>query len=154
MSRRSKLAVCLALAALLVGCGLKDGVYTARLASFDSLGYQDYLTVTVTDGAVQTAEYDALNAQGQKKSEDDAYAALMQPVTGATPAAVSAHYAELLAGAKSYGKVQVDAVSGATVSSRAFAALWKALEKPMKKGQPEPVTVQNPPELPPVSGGE
>lgn len=105
-------------------------------------------------GAIQSAEFDALDAAGQKKSEDERYARLMQPVTGATPQLVSSHYAELLLGAKSAGKVQVDAVSGATVSSRAFKALWQALDKPMKKGLSEPVTVPNPPELPLASGSE
>ncbi|WP_419505114.1 FMN-binding protein [Allofournierella sp.] len=154
MKRHAKLAVCLLLAIGLAGCGLKDGTYTARLADFDSLGYQDYLTVTVAGGAIQSAEFDALDAAGQKKSEDERYARLMQPVTGATPQLVSSHYAELLLGAKSAGKVQVDAVSGATVSSRAFKALWQALDKPMKKGLSEPVTVPNPPELPLASGSE
>lgn len=154
MKRHAKLAVCLLLAGCLAGCGLKDGTYTARLADFDSLGYQDYLTVTVADGVIQSAEFDALDAAGQKKSEDERYARLMQPVTGATPQLVSSHYAELLVGAKSAGKVQVDAVSGATVSSRAFKALWQALDKPMKKGLSDPVTVPNPPEFIPASGSE
>lgn len=154
MNRHLKFAACFALALSLAGCGLKDGVYTARLESFDSLGYQDYLTVTVVDGVLEHAEFDALNAAGHKRSEDEAYALLMQPVTGTTPQLVSRHYADLLAGAKSYGKVQVDAISGATVSSRAFKELWAALEKPLKKGQPDTVTLQNPPELSPSLGGE
>ena len=72
MKRHAKLAVCLLLAIGLAGCGPKDGTYTARLADFDSLGYQDYLTVTVADGAIQSAEFDALDAAGQKRARTNA----------------------------------------------------------------------------------
>lgn len=149
-----KLAICGALCACLAGCGFKDGVYTARLADFDSLGYQDYLTVTVADGVITSAEFDALSPEGGKKSEDQTYAQLMRPITGTTPAQITDHYQALLNGAKSYSKVQVDAISGATVSSRSFARLWAALKKPLQKGEPQPVTLENAPELPASSSGE
>lgn len=154
MKQIAALAAGLCVAAMLSGCGLKDGSYSASLAAPDSLGYQAYLKVTVTDGEITEADFDAANADGQKKSEDEDYAALMEPACQTTPAQVSQHYRQLLLGAKSYSKVEVDAVSGATVSSGEFRRLWAALEEPFKKGDTQPITLSPAPEFSSSQPGE
>lgn len=154
LGRFCKPALCCLLAAGLVGCGFKDGVYSAEFASFDSLGYKDRLEVTVQDGTIVQADFDAVDRAGGKKSQDEAYARRMRPLCGTDPAQLSAHYGNLLLQAERYGAVEVDAVSGATVSSRRFAALWAALKKPLQKGKTGPVVVSDAPELsPPAQSG-
>lgn len=135
-------------AACLAGCGFKDGEYTAQTAGPDSLGYRAGLSVTVADGKITDARFDAVNESGSLKSEDADYARLMKSVCGVTPSEISEHYRSLLLGQTRYGKVQVDAVSGATVSSREFAMLWQALEEPLKKGDEHSVVLPPAPEFP------
>ena len=55
MRRGLLTAVCCSFALLLVGCGFKDGTYTAEFQSFDSLGYKDRLQITVEDGVITDA---------------------------------------------------------------------------------------------------
>lgn len=154
MNRIKKLAALALAAVTLAGCGFQDGTYTARTAGADSLGYQTYLTVTVTDGAISSAEFDALDADGGKKTQNEEYSQLMRPVSGRTPAEVSEHYCQLLLGIKSYKKVTPDALSGATVSSGEFARLWAALRTPLKEGTPDSVTLPPAPEYIPPQPNE
>lgn len=147
MKHFCRLAACFALAGCLVGCGLQDGKYTAATNTTDSLGYQAYLTVTLTKGKISEVEFDAQNASGQKKSKDSQYAALMRPVSGKTPSEVSDHYRDLLLNAKRPSAVKPDMLSGATVSSQEFARLWKALQPSFRNGTPESITLEPAPEL-------
>lgn len=134
-----KLSFCAFLFAFLCACGFQDGSYSAKAASPDSLGYQAYLDITVQDGVITGAEFDAVNSRNIRKSQDTEFAKLMIPATGISPGEISAHYQQLLLGCKSYRKVKVDALCGATVSSHEFADLWSALETSLKKGQPNQV---------------
>lgn len=154
MKRLLKLSAGLIMIGLLAGCGLQDGTYTATTANADSLGYRAYLTVTVSDGLISAAEFDALDPDGMKKSEDKEYARLMQAACGTTPEEIGDHYRQLLVDAKSFGQVDVDAVSGATVSSQEFARLWQALKKPMASGDTSLVTLGPAPEFVRPDSGE
>lgn len=145
-----RLAACCALAALLAGCGFKDGTYSAEFESFDSLGYKDRLQITVTDGAITDAQFDGVNEAGGLKSEDEAYAGRMRPLCGTDPAAIRQYYGEALTGLEDPKDLEVDGVSGATVSAQHFEALWQALQTPMKKGETAPVVVADIPEFTPA----
>ena len=131
--RRRFLAIagCCILAALLAGCGFKDGTYTAEFKSFDSLGYKDRLEITVEDGVITGARFDGVNAEGGLKSEDTAYADRMRPLCGTDPAQISRYYSEALVGLDDPKDLEADGVSGATVSAQHFEALWQALQTPM-----------------------
>ena len=147
MKHFCRLAACLALAGCLVGCGLQDGEYTAMTNTTDSMGYQAYLTVTLTDGKISDAEFDAQDAFGHKKSQNAEYAELMRPVSGKTPSEVSDHYRELLLNAKKPNSVKPDAISGATVSSREFTQLWEALQPAFRDGTPDSIALAPAPEF-------
>ncbi|HJB20202.1 MAG TPA: FMN-binding protein [Candidatus Fournierella merdavium] len=144
-------AVFCILAVLLAGCGYKDGTYSAEFTNFDSLGYKDRLQITVTDGVITDAQFDGVNEEGGLKSEDEAYAGRMRPLCGTDPAGIRQYYSEALTGLKDPKDLEVDAVSGATVSAQHFAALWQALQTPMKKGETDPVTVADIPEFSPAA---
>lgn len=154
MKQIGRLAAVLLLGAALSGCGFKDGTYTAETAGPDSLGYQAYLTVTVTEGVIVDAKFDAQDKDGFSKAQNAEYCELMRPISGTTPQEVSAHYQELLLGAKRYDQVKPDAISGATVSSGEFARLWQALKKPLKEGTPNLVTLAPSPEYTPPAPSE
>jgi major membrane immunogen (membrane-anchored lipoprotein) len=74
------LAVFLAVAAATIavrfdspGQVLKDGYYTAQLDNFDKDGWREYLTIFVNDGAVATAELNAVNETGMLRSWNQDY---------------------------------------------------------------------------------
>ena len=148
MKSSRKLLFSLLAAVCLVGCGFQDGEYTAQTAGPDSLGYRASLSVTVANGKITDAQFDAANEAGGLKSEDADYERLMKPVCGVTPKEISDHYRALLLDKKSFGRVKVDAISGATVSSREFAQLWQALKEPLAKGEEHLVVLPPSPEFP------
>ena len=136
----------------LCGCGRwQDGEYRAECAEFDSLGYRDTLVVTVEDGEITRAEYDAVSEDGGLKSEDEAYAGQMRPICGTDPAEFSAALETSLVGRSARTRQPVDAVAGASYSSGRCAALLSALEQNMRKGIFETVVVQGLLEAPPQS---
>ena len=132
-------AACGALALCLAGCGMKDGVYTAEFAHF--------LQITVEEGVITGADFDAVDGDGGLKSEDQVYAARMAPLCGVSPAQISEYYQQALVGLEKPKELEADAISGATVSARRFEALWQALQTPMSKGDTAPVTVADIPEF-------
>lgn len=149
MRRRLLAAVCCGFALLLAGCGFKDGTYSAEFQSFDSLGYKDRLQITVEDGVITDAQFDGVNEQGGLKSEDEAYAKRMRPLCGTDPAGIRQYYSGALTGLDDPKDLEVDGVSGATVSAQHFEALWQALQSPMKKGETTPLVVADIPEFSP-----
>ncbi|MCI6958685.1 MAG: FMN-binding protein [Oscillospiraceae bacterium] len=149
MRRGLLTAVCCGFALLLVGCGFKDGTYTAEFQSFDSLGYKDRLQITVEGGVITDAQFDGVNEQGGLKSEDEAYAKRMRPLCGADPAGIRQYYSDALTGLDDPKDLEADGISGATVSAQHFEALWQALHSPMKKGETAPVVVADIPEFSP-----
>lgn len=151
---RRGIAVSLSAAMLVgfAGCSRwQDGQYRAECAEFDSLGYRDYLVVTVEDGEITQAEYDAVGEEGGLKSEDEAYAKEMRPICGVDPTGFSAALEVSITGRSAKSKGPVDAVTGASYSSGRCAALLSALEQNMLKGIFETVVVQGLLEAPPQS---
>jgi major membrane immunogen (membrane-anchored lipoprotein) len=49
--------------------GTKDGTYTAKSADFDEHGYIEQVSVTIDSGKISAVNIDAMNAEGQKKSD-------------------------------------------------------------------------------------
>lgn len=82
------LLVVLATACLMTGCssGMKDGTYKAQFKDYDDHGWKDYVSITVKDGKITDVDYDSMNADGTKKSEDQAYRESMEPVSKTYPA--------------------------------------------------------------------
>ena len=128
------LAVIMMLAALLTGCssGMKDGTYKAEFKDFDDHGWKDYVSITVEGGKITAVDYDALNADGAKKSEDTAYRESMEPIAGTYPEKFYKELEDQLIEQQDLKKV--DAVAGATTSSNDFKILAVEALKNAKSG--------------------
>lgn len=120
-----------AAALLLTSCGgrqdpsaMQDGTYTAQMAEY-SHGWREYVTITVKNGVIVTAEYNAENPSGFIKSWDNAYMKNMKMVTGTYPNEYTRYYASLLNGQKNVP--EIDALTGATNSGANFKRLSQAV---------------------------
>lgn len=135
-----KKLVCLltAVAMLLVfaACGgttstLKDGTYRAKQAE-EEYGWSEFVEITVADGKITKVVFDASNADGALKSADQYYRESMEPVSGTYP---ELFYRDLEAQLVSKQDIkQIEAVTGATVSSNRFIILVNALKENMQTG--------------------
>lgn len=126
------------MAAGLCSCGkesYRDGSYRAEAKSYDLNGWKEYLAVRVENGKIISADYDAVNeTDGRKKTEDAEYQEKYRAAgLGTDPADTAARLTDSYLERQESGKV--DAVSGATNSSRHFVQLAEALEKRMKNGE-------------------
>lgn len=115
----------------------KDGVYRSEFSDFDNWGYKDFLEITVADGVVSSIKFDAVDAEGGLKSEDEQYKDEMNKVQGTYPAQYSADLINQYLAEKDLSKVV--AVAGASFSSSNFKTLFEALESPMQKGKMDTV---------------
>lgn len=123
---------------LLAGCGenqnpstMQDGTYTAQMAEY-SHGWREYVTITVKNGVVITAEYNAENPSGFIKSWDTAYMNNMKTVTGTYPNEYTRYYATLLKDQKDVP--EIDALTGASNSGANFKLLSEAVVNKAKQG--------------------
>lgn len=149
----SLLLVVLLVAAMFVGCqsnvGMKDGTYRATYANAE-WGWTEYLEVTVAEGKIASVDFDAVNEEGARKSEDQAYQDNMasgnkengMPEIG--PMQFFAEYEKALVDAQDINKVT--AVAGATNAYNSLKTLYGALSKKMATGDTSTAVVDNPQE--------
>ncbi len=123
---------------LLAGCGekqapstMQDGTYTAQMAEY-SHGWREFVTITVKNGVIVTAEYNAENPSGFIKSWDNTYMNNMKTVTGTYPNEYTRYYAAFLKNQKDVPKI--DALTGATSSGANFKRLSEAVVNKAKQG--------------------
>ena len=130
-----------AAACLMAGCssGMKDGVYKAQYKDYDDHGWKDYVSITVEGGQITSVDYDAMNQDGAKKSEDTAYRESMEPVSNTYPAKFYKELEDQLTEMQDPKKV--DAVTGATTSSNDFKILATEAIKAAKSGNTDTVEV-------------
>ena len=139
----SVIAALLMALTLFAGCGAsyQDGVYHAEFKDYDSHGWKEYVDVQVQDNKVTVLTFDGVNADGDKKSEDEDSRASMEPVKGTYPAKF---YADITNQYLEKGELKdVTTVAGATLSTDNFKALMLALESNMKDGVTDPVIVDS-----------
>lgn len=116
---------------------LKDGYYTAQAAQ-PSHGWQEFVTISVRRGKITSVEYNAKNDSGFIKSWDNAYMRNMKPVTGTYPNEYTRNYAAQLLNKQAAG---VDAIAGASTSSKSFDKLSAAVIEQAKMGDSNVVMV-------------
>lgn len=110
---------------------LKDGVYTARASDEYTQaaghGWQEYLTVTVENGAIVQLDYDAVQ-DGKLKSETtpDVYPMTPHPSQWTPQLEASLMKADSAAA--------IDTVAGATASSRMARKLYTAVMEAAREG--------------------
>ncbi|BCG61504.1 FMN-binding protein [Paenibacillus sp. URB8-2] len=107
----------------------KDGVYKAEYDRNDVRNWKAYVEVTVTGGKIEKAYYDYINEAGELRSKNEAYIKGFSEANKFTPREAFDKLGQELVTSQDAAKV--DAVSGATHSSRNFnelaaAALIKA----------------------------
>lgn len=137
MIRWKTAGILLASVCMLAGCGteqqtgMQDGTYTAQMSEY-SHGWKEYVTITVKNGEIVAAEYNAENASCFIKSWDNAYMQTMLHSNGTYPNEYTRYYAgQLLEG---QGETQIDALSGATSSHGSFQKLQAAVIEQAMQG--------------------
>lgn len=118
---------------------LKDGYYTAEMAEYD-FGWKEYVTITVKNGEIVSAEYNAKNVGGFIKSWDNAYMRNMNGISGTYPNKYTREYANQLFEKQNYESI--DTISGATSSGENFKLLAKAVTEQAQKGDSSVIYVQ------------
>ena len=112
---------------------LKDGYYTDHIDGFETgHGWQEYVVIGVSNGRIITVEYNAITAEGFKKSWDMAYMRNMNKTQGTYPNNYTRRYAAQLLEKQSVD--DIDAVSGATNSGKNFRLLVEAALEKAKTG--------------------
>lgn len=110
---------------------MKDGYYTAEMSEF-AHGWKEFVTITVKNGEITAAEYNAKNSSGFIKSWDSAYMKNMNSIVGTYPNEYTRYYAAQLC-EKQTGE-KLDMISGASTSGGNFKALSEAVIQQAKKG--------------------
>ncbi len=110
---------------------MQDGTYTAQMEEY-SHGWREFVTITVKNGVIVTAEYNAENASGFIKSWDNAYMNNMKTVTGTYPNEYTRYYAAFLYNQKDVP--EIDALTGASSSGANFKRLSEAVVNKAKQG--------------------
>lgn len=111
---------------------LKDGYYTARMDGYDHEGWQEFVTMVVSNGEIVTVEYNAKASSGFIKSWDIAYMRMMNPIQGTYPNNYTRRYAASFL--ESQSSEDIDIVSGASTSGANFKLLTAALLEKAKAG--------------------
>lgn len=115
-----------------VGCSsneakYEDGTYTAE-SQPDDRGWKGVIEIVVENGEITSVDYDEMNQEGSRKSEDEEYAASMKGVSGVSPSEAYEQLEDALISRQDVD--EVDLVSGATSSAEMFKTLAKeALNK-------------------------
>ena len=130
----AKKLLCLAVLFALVGCeivtaqSLKDGIYSAEEADFDSHGWKGMITLVVKNGKITNVFYDEISKNNELKNLNNSYSQAMKSASKIAPKqAVENLSASLVA---KQDPAKVDAVSGATESVEKFKNLaGKALQE-------------------------
>ena len=128
---------------LLISCtpkSMKDGTYKAEFSTADSHGWTDYVEITVSGEKITKVDYDSLNAEGKRKSEDTNYNQMMKDAGSSTwPSVFYPKLEDNLI--KAQKPSDIDIVAGATDSSNALKKLVEELEKNMSKGETKTLKV-------------
>jgi FMN-binding domain. len=123
------------------GATLQDGEYRLAEKNLDANGWKKYLNITVQGGSITAVDYNELNADGLKKTEDEGYNSKMSAKTGVGP---KEYVPRLIEGLLEHQRAEsVDAVSGATSSSKLFKMYAAQLINAAEKGDTDPIEVDN-----------
>lgn len=99
---------------------LKDGTFDAE-GDPDDRGWKGYISITVAGGEITEVDYDEIDKDGKKKSEDQEYAKNMKNASGVAPEEAYKQLEDSLIETQKVEEVEV--VSGATDSSNMFKEL-------------------------------
>ncbi len=125
---------------LLSGCSteseLKDGTYRAEVdeqTADEAYGWKDFVEVTISGGEVTAVTFNSVNGEGALKTEDPNY--VMDPMPSEWQPELVKRFME------TKDPDQVEDVAGATIGSRNFKALMRAVLERAKTGGTETIVV-------------
>lgn len=119
---------------------MKDGTYKAEYDTPDEHGWTDFVQITMTNSKITDVDFNSLNAEGAKKTDDPDYEAAMKKDAKTWPSEFYPKLAASLVEKQNVG--DVDAVSGATTTSESFKKLVNELSSNMSKGVFDTVKVK------------
>ena len=140
---------------MLAGCGssskktdaskeatYKDGKYRASFDKADTHGWNAFTEIEIKDGKIATVDFDYLNKDNKRKSEDAAYTKAMAPKSGTSPDKFCPQLEKALIDKQDIEKV--DVVTGATTSTNNMKQLAKLVLENAKKGDYNEIVVPQP----------
>ena len=136
----------LMVAVMFVGCNnsnaseMKDGTYKASFKNPEH-NWTEYVELTVKDNKITAVTFDAVNADGELKSQNQEYEDMMKPDSGIGPMEFYDQYEATLLDKQDVSKI--DMVTGATNSGNHLKTLVEALKGNMSKGDTAEVIVDN-----------
>ena len=120
---------------------LKDGTYKL-VSEADKRGWHVEFTIVVEGGKITSSDYDNLNKDGKRKSEDEAYEKQMKDKMGTGPAEYFKAYNIGLVEKQNPSDVEV--VSGATQAHTSFVEYANKLIEAAQKGDTKEIKVAAP----------
>ena len=120
---------------------LKDGTYKL-VSEADKRGWHVEFTIVVEGGKIKSSDYDNLNKDGKRKSEDEAYEKQMKDKMGTGPAEYFKAYNIGLVEKQNPSDVEV--VSGATQAHTSFVEYANKLIEAAQKGDTQEIKVAAP----------
>lgn len=120
---------------------LKDGTYKL-VSEADKRGWHVEFTIVVEGGKIKSSDYDNLNKDGKRKSEDEAYEKQMKDKMGTGPAEYFKAYNVGLVEKQKPSDVEV--VSGATQAHTSFVEYANKLIEAAQKGDTKEIKVAAP----------
>ncbi len=117
---------------------LKDGTYLATYSTTDAHGWQEFVQVKVQGGKLSQVTFDAVDAKGNLKTNDQNYNTTMKKVAGTNPIEYTKSLSQALLASQ---QAPVDGVTGATESSKDFNVLAAEAIKAARNGNSTPVVL-------------
>lgn|SRR3712207_4822157 len=134
------------IASSMTGCGsskpvsYKDGKYKAEANKTDNYGWKSYVEIEIKDGKIANVDFDYLNKDNKRKSQDEKYNKSMKEKAGTSPKEFCSKVSKDLVEKQNLDKL--DGISGATHSVNEFKTLAKAALNNAEKGNTEEATVK------------
>ncbi|WP_052085882.1 FMN-binding protein [Clostridium sp. HMP27] len=120
----------------------KDGKYRASFDRLDTHGWNAFTEIEIKDGKIATVDFDYLNKDNKRKSEDADYIKAMASKSGTSPDKYCPQLEKALIDKQDLEKV--DGVTGATNSTNNMKQLAKLALENAKKGDYNEVIVPQP----------
>lgn len=120
----------------------KDGKYRASFDKLDTHGWQAFAEIEIKDGKIATVDFDYLNKDNKRKSEDADYIKAMASKSGTSPDKYCPQLEKALVEKQDLEKV--DVVTGATSSTNNMKQLAKLVLENAKKGDYNEIIVPQP----------
>ncbi|MHC5252827.1 extracellular electron transfer flavoprotein PplA [Listeria kieliensis] len=119
---------------------MQDGTYKLEEQNYSN-GYRTVFSMTVKDGKISKSDYNYVNKDGQKKSDDADYEKAMKDKEGTGPKEYIPALNKSLVDKQEAG--EVDTVSGATHSSEQFKIYAEQLINAAQNGNTATIKVYN-----------